>query len=54
MINLNDGNCELEIDELDAVSGGKISDLVHWSQVAGALVAVWSRPPVEVSTGCGN
>ncbi len=54
MTDLNTETRELAIDELNAVSGGKISDLANWSQVAGALVAVWSRPAVEVETGCGK
>ena len=52
---MNNDIRELNIDELDAVTGGgAIVDAIHYAQVAGALVAAYSRPAVEVETSCGK
>jgi hypothetical protein len=53
MANLNNDIRELNDNELDAVTGaGPIVDAMHYAQVVGALVAVYSRPAVEVESGC--
>ena len=55
MTNLNNDTCELNLNELDAVTGaGPLVDAMHYAQVVGALVAVYSRPAVETETRCGK
>jgi hypothetical protein len=55
MTNFKNDTCELDLNELDAVSGGAwLSDAIHYAQVAGALTAVYSRPAVETETTCGK
>jgi hypothetical protein len=54
MTNLNTES-ELSLNELDGVTGaGPIVDAMHYAEVVGALVAVYSRPAVEVETDCGK
>jgi hypothetical protein len=53
MSHLENETFELTDGDLDAVSGGgPIVDAMHYAQVVGALVAVYSRPAVEVGQGC--
>ncbi len=53
MTDLNNDVRELSINDLDDVAGaGPIVDAIHYAQVVGALVAVYSRPAVEVGEGC--
>jgi hypothetical protein len=55
MTNLNNDTCELNLNELEAVTGGQwLADAIHYAQVVGALVAVYSRPAVETETTCGK
>jgi len=55
MTNLHKDTCELSLNELDGVKGaGAIVDAMHYAQVAGYLASVYSRPAVEVETGCGK
>jgi|GEM_PF-4567917 len=55
MTNLNNDIRELDTNEFDTVTGaGPIVDAMHYAQVVGALVAAYSRPSVEVETGCGK
>jgi hypothetical protein len=55
MTNLNNDTCELNLNELDAVTGGgAIVDAIHYAQAAGVLAVIYSRPAVETETVCGK
>jgi hypothetical protein len=52
---LNNDTCELNLNELDAVTGaGPIVEAIHYAQVAGMLAAIYSRPAVETEAGCSK
>ena len=55
MTNLNNDTRELNLNELDAVTGtGPIVDAIHYAQMAGVLAVIYSRPAVETATDCGK
>jgi hypothetical protein len=55
MANLNNDTCELNLNELEAVTGaGPIVEAIHYAQVAGMLAAIYGRPAVETEAGCSK
>jgi hypothetical protein len=55
MTNLNNDTRELNLNELDAVTGaGAIVDAIHYAQLAGELAVIYSRPAVETETTCSK
>jgi len=52
---LNNDTCELNLNELDAVTGaGPIVEAIHYAQVAGMLAAIYSRPAVETEPAAAS
>jgi hypothetical protein len=55
MTYLNNDNREMNVDELDSVTGaGPLVDACNYARVLGALIAVYNRPAVEVGSECGK